>query len=520
MNTTRQTKTIAAVTLLTLGSAAAGWLGNTRLQAARAALPSEPAVLPSEPTIAWDPLSAPEPREEPKTKPVLSRESAANYRAAIARTASMTHDSDAQRLAERFGLNVMNVTWEDTGRYKGSSVGPNISDMTIQVAERDPATERMNVTCMPVIRHPNFSDKSCDLDPRDFTLLVGNHARRGRGKPALRRVSLYDFLEDPTGYLSRPASWKHRTKTLLAPERDSKVLVSAQACFLPVPKQGIANFNPVLFNYQSYEKNPAVLTVLATREGTSVTVIDNKRDAFETGGVWGQRLFHNQQGMRASLTGQRLSDFKAAQQSGSAGTPSVEAQREASLNMVLLIQIPLKQKERPRRMMAMYEMTAAPSAAAGAGVKEQKRGDRSNVENAVIGHGDLEGPFTEIDDLAIERDPRFPVRVTVQFYKATDNGVVSEDDLREIKEQIDQVYSKSDYVGSLVTEGATGRVTEYDGPKVEPADWWARFWDRYEQNTGINREEAIRRLREMLGNRYQSRPVTELYLRDLLRRKS
>jgi hypothetical protein len=49
---------------------------------------------------------------------------------------------------------------------------------------------------------------------------------------------------------------------------------------------------------------------------------------------------------------------------------------------------------------------------------------RSDVEEAVIGHGKVEGPFTEIDGLEIERDERYPIRVTVQFYKATSNGAV------------------------------------------------------------------------------------------------
>ena len=66
----------------------------------------------------------------------------------------------------------------------------------------------------------------------------------------------------------------------------------------------------MLFNYQSYAGDPAVLTILATREGTSVTIIDNKRDGFEAGRTWGQRLFFNKNGERASLTGQRLSDFQ------------------------------------------------------------------------------------------------------------------------------------------------------------------------------------------------------------------
>ncbi len=45
---------------------------------------------------------------------------------------------------------------------------------------------------------------------------------------------------------------------------------------------------------QSAPTNPAVLTVLATRESASVTVIDNQRDGFKAGHTWGQRLFFNQ----------------------------------------------------------------------------------------------------------------------------------------------------------------------------------------------------------------------------------
>jgi len=460
-------------------------------------------------TVQAEPPSGnPAVRRDRKPAPRLTSAQAAAYRAAVERTAAMVSDSRAQALAGRLGLNIVNLTWEDTGRYKGSSVGPNISDVTIQVATRDPHRETLQVTTMPVIRYPNFSDRTCDLDPRAFTLLVGN----AQGAE-LQRVSLYDFLQEPTAFLTNPRSWTAARKTLAAPERDSKVLVSAQACFLPVPRQGIATFNPVIFNYLSSQKNPAVLTILATREGTSATIIDNTRDAFETGSVWGQRLFHNANGMRASLTGERESDFRA--KSGGGTVPFVSAPgAESGLNMVLLIQVPLKYKEPPRRVMMEAEgaFPPAPKEAPSA------RREDSNVENAVIGHGDREGPYTEIDHLPIERDPRFPVRVTVQFYKATDNGIVSAGDLRDIKRQIDRVYAHSEYVGSLVTEGETGRITEYAGAKVQPADWWERFWELRERETGESRDQIQEKLRRLLGVNYQHRPVTDLYLRDQLRR--
>ena len=353
------------------------------------------------------------------------------YIAAIRRTAEMVSDSAAQRQARAHGLNILNLTWEDTGRFKGSSVGPNISDMTIQVAAAERGGRNLRVTAMPVIRYPNFSDRSCDLDPRDFTILVGN-----QHGSSLKRISLYDFLQEPTAYLTDPGSWRSPKRTLLA-TRDTKVLVSAQACFLPVPKQGLATFNPVLFNYQSVENDPAVLTLLATREGSSVTVIDNKRDAFSTGALWGQRLFHNHNGRRSSLTGQRMSDFVAGQDNDRDPGGASAAKRKG-LNMVLLVQIPLKQKERPRRMYLDEAKGGASSAAPSGAMKSQRA--RSDVETAVIGHGEEEGPFTEIGGLRIERDERYPIRVTVQFYKATSNGVVSADDLQEIKQEVAQRF--------------------------------------------------------------------------------
>jgi hypothetical protein len=384
-----------------------------------------------------------------------------NYSEVISETASMVSDGSAQKMARSHGLQILNVTWEDTGRYKGSAVGPNISDMTLQIQQDN------QVTCLPVIRFPNFEDKSADLRLENFNILVGNE--KGR---SLRKIPLRDYLENFRGNLHDPNSWKGEGRSLLA-DRDQHLLVSAQACFLPIPKQGQAKFNPVLFNYQSYKGNPAVLTLLCTREGTSATVIDNTRDGFSQGGMWGQRLFFNQNGERASLTGKRLSDFLSEGRDGNDHTPSVGQQQ--GMNMVLLVQVPLKHKP-----MGRFEDSPSPCCESAAPKGSRARGG-SDVENAVVGHGKVEGPFTEIDNLAIERDPKYPIRVTVQFYKATSNGVVNEKDLAGIAAQINQVYADGDYVGSLVTGGESGRPTEFTGNKVQPKGWWGQFWKQYDK---------------------------------------
>jgi hypothetical protein len=414
------------------------------------------------------------------------------YWEAIQRTAGMVWDEKVVRLASNHGLDVLNVTWEDTGRYYDSAVGPNISDVTIQVQHMNPDTGSYELTLMPVIRFPNFTDVTGDIPIDEFYLLVGNE--RGNG---LERISLENYLDNFRRFLSDPDSWAGREKSLLA-SRDSHVLVSAQAAFLPIPKNGKATFNPVIFNYQSYQGDPAVLTIVATREGTSATIIDNVRDGFPAGFSWGQRLFFNQDGERASFTGERLSDFVDENRSSPVDGP--EAAGESGLNMVLLIQVPLKQK-RPFEF-PVVEYEAAPS--------EALAMSGADVEAAVVSHGPVEGPFTEIDGVDIERDQRFPIRVTVQFYKATSNGIVTEADMDEIVTQIERVYEDADYVGSLVVDGPSDRPTEYDGPKVQPEGWWEAFWNRFEDNVGLTRWNA----REILN---QLKMVAWRFWEDLTR---
>ncbi|HTL37187.1 MAG TPA: hypothetical protein VL326_28825 [Kofleriaceae bacterium] len=416
-----------------------------------------------------------------------------DHAAVISRTAQMTHSDKARSLAKKHGLEILDLTWEDTGRFKGSCVGPNISDMTIQVAQEKA------VTCMPVIRYPNFSDKTADISIDDVVLRVGNE----KGN-TLQNVTLRDYLRGLRKHLSKPDSWGGKETSLLAP-REKEVLVSAQACFLPVPKSGKAEFNPVLFNYQSYAGAPAVLAIVATREGTSATIIDNQRDGFGAGAAWGQRLFFNHDGERASFTGTRMTEFVAEGGDATDRVDTMEAAAAKGLNCVMLIQVPLVQPQMPRRAAMMPPCAAMGAPAFDECTRSRAMDDEEgDVDEAVIGHGDVEGPFTEIDGLAIKRDARFPIRVTVQFYKATSNGVVTAADINAIASQIEAVYRDAKAVGSLVTEPDKGRSTEWDdggNGKKEPADWWQTFWATQEAATGKPRQELLRQLEVLLGRR-------------------
>jgi len=380
----------------------------------------------------------------------------------------MVRNASALKLARKEGLQILNVMWEDTGRYLGSSVGPNISDVTIEV-EIENKNSQKETRLMPVIRYPNFSDKTGDIDIDKFFVRVGNQAEGDE----LESVSLRQLLGDPLRFMSLPKNGHIKGNTLLA-KRDEKVLVSAQSAFLPIREGGKTRFWPVIFNYQSYEKHPAVLTLLVTRQGTSMTIVDNSRDAVGGGGSWGQRLYFNKDGQRAPLTAERLKDVKS---SGVTMNGESAADLGKDSNLLMMIQVPLKQKARTRG--GLYGILggasatgygsgaggmAAPTSAAMDGAEES----RSDLDVAVLGHGPTMGPFTELDDLTIERDSRFPVRVTVQFYQATSNGVVSKDDMTRMAKQIHKVYAQADYVGSLVIPEGEARPTLWDGATTAP----------------------------------------------------
>ncbi|MBS2013845.1 MAG: hypothetical protein JST00_13230 [Deltaproteobacteria bacterium] len=401
------------------------------------------------------------------------------YKRTIDKVANMVSDHDLSKRVQRRNLSLVNVMWEDTGRAQGSALGPNISDLTLQVRRKD-ESGGFQSSIMPVIRPPNFTDRTGDVPADRFFIRVGNEG----GSGALRAVPLTDVLKNIKAFASRPESILGDGN--LFASRDSHFLVSAQAVFLPIPKSGKAQFNPVLFNYQSAPGSPAVLSILVTRQGTSMQVIENKPDDATAAG-WGQELYFNNKGNRAAFTAERKADVE--QRIAAQGGPKTEDDRTAlqkGADVLFLVQVPLKHAQLGRLGGAMpgggfgggggpipppAPAAAAPKAAAAA---ESAAGDssarRSDVEQAVLGHGPNVGPFNEGHRLKLERDPKFPIRITVQFYKATSNGVVSDIDLDSIARSLGSVYEHADFVGSLVLpEGDPRRPTAWQ--KV-PHEWF------------------------------------------------
>jgi len=389
-----------------------------------------------------------------------------SYSQVVHNVVGMVDDAKTKSAVERRGLGLLNLMWEDTGRAEGSSIGPNISDVTLEVRYRENGQNRADL--LPVIRFPNFEDRTGDVPADRFLVRVGNQKD---GK--LDTVPLTDVLKNLKSYVSDPSSI-HGSGNFLA-ARDTHFLVSSQAVFLPIPKTGHAEFTPVIFNYQSSADSPAVLTLLVTRQGMSTAVITNEADSMSPTGR-GQELYFNNHGQRAPFSAERRSDVVA--RIDSQGGPKTEDDKTAiakGADVLFLIQIPLRHRAPPRRATEEMDsaapgfapaMPAPPPAAAGAAPSQAPtnaaKAKKSDVETAVLGHGKDEGKFDEGRGLALERDPQFPIRITVQFYKATSNGVVADKDLDAVASAIGNVYEHADFVGSLVVpEGDPRRPTAW-----------------------------------------------------------
>jgi hypothetical protein len=465
-----------------------GLFGFAACTRERVIVVKEPAQPVATTAAATDPNNDPQPIAKDGDKPgddsdwgIRDRNDSVEYARVVDKVARMASDSDLQSRVQRRGMSLVNVMWEDTGRAENSALGPNISDLTLQVRRRD--ENGFQASLMPVIRPPNFTDKTGDVPADKFFVRVGNHSRGGE----LSTVPLTDVLKNLKAFASVPDSILG-DGNLLAP-RDTHFLVSAQAVFLPIPKTGKANFNPVLFNYQSAPRSPAVLSILVTRQGTSVSVIENESDD-QTAYGGGEELYFNNKGQRAGFTAERKTDVEnriAAQ-----GGPKTEDDKSAlqkGADVLFLVQVPLVHKQigrlggldsdgaadGPGGGMGMGKGMAAPakpaapapaSAAAGGGAMRE----RSDVEQAVLGHGPNLGPYNEGHRIRLVRDTHFPIRVTVQFYKATSNGVVSDIDLDSINRSIGSVYEHAEFVGSLVIpEGDPRRPTAW---QKMPREWF------------------------------------------------
>ena len=400
------------------------------------------------------------------------------------------------------------MSWEDTGRYKGSCWGPNITDATLAVYKTGSGTCSSR---LPMIRYPNFVDVTCDVPIENFQVTVGNETDEG----SLKRIGLQEYLKNIGDYVRTKSGV--RVPSMWCEAKDAAVLTLAQFCILPLA-EGTVEFNVQLYNYQSGVTSPAVLVLVCSQKGTSAQTVTNGTTA----------LFFNTAGKAANYVAERLKDErKRLGKKLDAPMDKDEGER----NCLFIFQIPLKVKRptpkykggyggkkkgsggkkkasdsecdeeeveededdskdvtvdqaldsmSPQMMelcsqelvcqSSMFEQLecsldateSRPSAVTQAWRKLKAGLKPRGIERAMLSVGKSHGPFEGVKDFTIERDTRFPIRCTFQYYMVTDSQTIPEAVWTEMKESIDRVYSRGTAKGSLVTEINTGRTTEWD----------------------------------------------------------
>jgi hypothetical protein len=172
-------------------------------------------------------------------------------------------------------------------------------------------------------------------------------------------------------------------------------------------------------------------------------------------------------------------------------------QEEKQQNMVLVIQVPLVSRHFPhfRHLMNKQQMEqcapAIPFAA------------KANVEDAIIKIGSSEGRFSELDTETVERDTQWPIRVTLQFYKCTDDGFIDDEVVKQISDQLAESKKKAVYIGSSVVAPDSKRPTAYSVPV-----WWDNWWLTYRSVfPQFTKEEAQARV--FVDGRFADKTMSE-----------
>lgn len=368
----------------------------------------------------------------------------------MSKIASLVNDNKALSLAHSYGLTIQRVSWEDTARFKNSCWGPNISDMTLNVHDRD----------MPVIRRPNLVDLTCDIPSSNFSVMVGNE----KGE-SLTKISLEEYIKNIGTYSGRGnlptvSLWK---------SRDSELLLSSQACILPL-NDGKVNFKVKLYNYQSTNKSPAVLVIVATHRGTSCQILESGRES----------LYFNDNGEAYDFVAKRLEDDRKERNVATKGEMTEE---EKVRNLVYIYQIPLKVETRRSYPMAnsfssisydsleeedgIYDSETGTTFCYFNGVSTQNMVRDSSrgmpksrgFDHAMLDKGDHKGKYKGLGNTALIRDENYPIRLTVQYYYVTDTVDITETLMKKIAEQLEKSYTHGKDKGSLVTS-KTSRPTE------------------------------------------------------------
>lgn len=351
------------------------------------------------------------------------------------------------------GWSSKQVSWEDVKRGKNedgtlSSYGPNISDVRLLQDDRKP---------LYTVRPDNWNELLRVMDSKEILLA---HERK--------TLHLKEFLEN-VGKFGNYTGLD--TMDLSLDELDKKVYVRFQTVFL---SKETKNFCTNVFNYQtSSVADPKNVLLLCTSQGVSVHQgKPSKQDLF----------YHNVKKngevtchwLEASATKFSMDNLDKQQETEKEKRQAIQDKKATAqaigikdmgnrMNVQLLIQIPIKQKERTRgRGVTKYydsmtltaepplvyrsmTLTAQPplgkSSLGGLRVAQPPLG-KSTVARVSLGKQVNNVPYKfVVQDLVRSEDEH--ITVTVTTYYVVENGVPSESDIEKAISDLSRLYGDS-----------------------------------------------------------------------------
>jgi len=212
--------------------------------------------------------------------------------------------------------------------------------------------------------------------------------------------------------------------------------------------EGTCEFNVHLYNYQSSSGSPAVLVVVASSNGSSAQAIYGGTTA----------LYFNNAGKAANFVAERLKEERARLGKEVEGKMDKDEQER---NALFIYQIPLVPKNR-RLSYTCESIESIVSESKSMKSKQSMKRSKAckGMDNAVLSVGKSHSDFKGIESADIERDERFPIRCTIQFYKVTDVGDIPKEEIKDMAENINRIYKAAGKSGSLVVENSD-RKTEW-----------------------------------------------------------
>lgn len=318
----------------------------------------------------------------------------------LTRVKELVDNQSSQSLAHNSGLSIQELSREDTVRDKGFC----LVDITLQVQDQSGKDH-----CLPVIRKENFFSSISDALLESFKVQVENETDPGK----MTTISLKEYLQN----ISQYSNHRQISGSLLA-ERDEKGIIhGVQTCLLPAEKEEV-EFTVALFNYQFCEKNPALLIIVASSEGTSAQIVDNEKIRK------GQKFDFNQVGKQFSYLAQKKEELSSEQ--------------EMERKKLLIVQIPL-QVETPA-----FDPSYADCVQTGGIVFGIDRGIAGlGLDNEQNGAEEAHREILDSHGSNVKRDPQLPIQVTTQFYKVTTEGTITQQDMEIIARQMKEEEDRS-----------------------------------------------------------------------------